>query len=382
MGSAAFPVIAPALAPNLGVEPSLVGYQISLIYGTAMAASPFMGNLVPRWGACRAMQVGLMATVLGLLLAMTGTFAMLLAGSILMGLSLCVMQPAPAHLLFRFTPPENRNLIFSIKQTGIPLGWALMGAIAPAVTIALGWRGALGVVVAIALATAAAIERPRAIWDDERSAPAAGRRGLLVGFQLVWRYPPLRWLSLMSFCFAFVQLCVSTFGVTMLVEELGYSLVAAGFLLSLVFAVGVTARIAWGWIADLVGDSLFILAALGSVMLICCVVLTFISSGWPSWTLMLVFVVFGATAVAWNGLFFAEAARLAPRGQVSPSIGGAMVWNYGGVLAGPALFALSYKLIGSYTGTFWLLVLVGASGCMFLAAAIASTRAERSSATG
>ena len=71
MGSSAFPVIAPALATSLGIEPSLVGYQISLIYGTAMAGSPFMGNLVPRWGACRAMQVGLVATVLGLLLAMT-----------------------------------------------------------------------------------------------------------------------------------------------------------------------------------------------------------------------------------------------------------------------------------------------------------------------
>ena len=116
MGSSAFPVIAPALATSLGIEPSLVGYQISLIYGTAMAGSPFMGNLVPRWGACRAMQVGLVATVLGLLLAMTASFSALVVGSILMGLSLSVMQPASAHVLFRFTPAGNRNLIFSIKQ--------------------------------------------------------------------------------------------------------------------------------------------------------------------------------------------------------------------------------------------------------------------------
>jgi MFS family permease len=379
MGSSAFPVIAPALAVNLGVEPSLVGYQVSLIYGTAMAASPFVGNLVPRWGACRAMQVGLIATVLGLLLAMTGTLATLLAGSILLGLSLSVMQPAPAHLLFRFSPPENRNLIFSIKQTGIPLGWALMGAIAPAVTVALGWRWALGVVMVASLATAVAIQAPRAVWDEDREAPAADRSGLLTGFRLVWRYPALRWLSLMSFCFAFVQLCFSTFGVTMLVEELGYSLVAAGFLLSLVFATGVTARIVWGWAADLAGDSLLILVALGVGMVICCVILTLISSAWPGWALMLLFVVFGATAVGWNGIFFAEAARLAPQGQVSLAVGGAMVWNYGGVLAGPALFALAYKLVGSFTGTFWLLVVVGAAGCSFLAA-FAITRRGRAAA--
>lgn len=377
MGSSALPVIAPALAENLGVEPSLVGYQISLVYGTAMACSPFMGNLVPRWGACRSMQIGLIATALGLLLEMTGNLAMLLVGSMLLGLSLSVMQPAPAHLLFRLTPPENRNLIFSIKQTGIPLGWALMGAIAPAVAVALGWRWALGVVVAVSLAIAAAIERPRTTWDDERVTPAGARRGLLAGFGLVWRHAPLRWLSLMSFCFAFVQLCFSTFGVIMLVEEIGYGLVAAGFLLSLVFATGVAARIVWGWFADLAGDSLLILVALGVVMLICCVLMTFISTAWPGWALLLLFMVFGATAVGWNGLFFAEAARLAPQGQVSPAVGAAMVWNYGGVLAGPALFALAYRLIGSYTGTFWLLVLVGASGCAFLAAAFAITRPAR-----
>jgi len=380
MGSSAFPVIAPALAVNLGVEPSLVGYQVSLIYGTAMAGSPFMGNLVPRWGACRAMQVGLITTVLGLLLAMTASFAALLAGSILLGLSLSVMQPASAHLLFRFSPPENRNLIFSIKQTGIPLGWALMGAIAPAVTIALGWRWALGVVVMASLATAAAIQPQRAAWDDDRRALAADRRGLLAGVGLVWRYPALRWLSLMSFCFAFVQLCFATFGVTMLVQEIGYSLVAAGFLLSLVFAAGVTARILWGWVADSAGDSLLVLVVLGLVMVICCIVLTLLSGAWPAWALILLFVVFGATGVAWNGIFIAEAARLAPPGQVSPAVGGAMVWNFGGVLFGPAVFALTYKLVGSYTGTFWLLVLVGASGCAFLATAFALTRPARAMA--
>ena len=374
MGSSGFPVIAPALGAALSVEPSLVGYQVSLIYGMAMAGSLFMGNVVPRWGACRAMQVGLVATALGLVIAMAGTLATLLAGSILLGLSLSVMQPAAAHLLFRYSPPENRNLIFSIKQTGIPLGWAAMGAIAPALTIALGWRWALGVVAVVSIATAALIQKRRAQWDDDRGGWAGARRGMLSGLRLVWRYPALRWLSLMSFCFAFVQLCFATFGVTMLVEEVGYSLVAAGFLLSLVFAAGVMARIVWGWLADLIGDSMLVLVALGALLVVCCVILTFVTRAWPGWALMLLFIVFGATGVSWNGIFTAEAARLAPPGQVSPAVSGAMVWNFGGVLVGPALFAFCYKLVGTYTGTFWLLVLTGLCGCAFLAAAFTMTR--------
>lgn len=377
MGSSSFPVIAPALGAALSVEPSLVGYQVSLIYGVAMAGSPFMGNVVPRWGACRAMQLGLMSTALGLIIALTGTVSTLVAGSILLGLSLSVMQPAAAHLLFRFSPPENRNLIFSIKQTGIPLGWASMGAIAPAVTIALGWRWALGLVAAVSVATALVIQSQREAWDDDRGGPGGDRRGLLAGIRLVWRYPALRWLSLMSFCFAFVQLCFATFGVTMLVEELGYSLVAAGFLLSLVFAAGVTARIVWGWLADFIGDSMLVLVALGAILVICCIILTFVSSTWPGWALMLLFLVFGATGVAWNGIFTAEAAHLAPAGQVSSAVGGAMVWNFGGVLVGPALFAFCYRLVGTYTGSFWLLVLTGLCGCAFLAAAFTMTRPAR-----
>ena len=92
---------------------------------------------------------------------------------------------------------------------------------------------------------------------------------------------------------------------------------------------------------------------------------------------MLLFIIFGATGVAWNGIFTAEAARLAPPGQVSRAVGGAMVWNFGGVLVGPALFAFCYKLIASYSGTFSLLVVTGACGCAFLAAAFVTTRPAR-----
>ncbi len=39
-------------------------------------------------------------------------------------------------------------------------------------------------------------------------------------------------------------------------------------------------------------------------------------------------------------------------GQVSIATGGAMVWNFGGILAGPAAFTLVYELLGSYARTY------------------------------
>jgi hypothetical protein len=52
MGIAVFPVLAPRLAAELGVEHSIVGYQMSLIYGAAAVSSPFLWWMVTRRGAC------------------------------------------------------------------------------------------------------------------------------------------------------------------------------------------------------------------------------------------------------------------------------------------------------------------------------------------
>ncbi|MCC7485212.1 MAG: MFS transporter [Burkholderiales bacterium] len=368
MGVTVFPVIAPKLAADLGVEPSFVGYQVSLTYGVATAAAPFMSGMVLRWGASRTMQVGLGCTALAMLLAMSPSLWVFVVVSGLLGLGVGVMAPASAHLLFRYTPERHRNTIFSLKQTGIPLAWVLMAAVAPAIALAFGWRWALALALATALCVAGAIQLRRAQWDDDRRGWAARSPGLAAALRLVWRRPALRWLSVMSFCYTFVQLCTVTFAVTALVEEGGYTLVTAGLVLMLTSAAGVACRLAAGWIADLAGSSR-VLAALGVVMMACSVGLGLSSPAPPGWVFCALIVVLGASATAWTGVFFAETARRSPPGQVSLATGGAMAWTYGGVLLGPALFAACYKLVGSYAAAFSLLGAVTAAGLVALRAA-------------
>lgn len=91
-------------------------YQISLTYGAAMFAAPFMSTLIRRWGACRATQAGLGFCGIGLALGLASNLWGLVATSVLPGVALSVLVPASAHLLFRFSPPQNRNLVFSLKQ--------------------------------------------------------------------------------------------------------------------------------------------------------------------------------------------------------------------------------------------------------------------------
>jgi predicted MFS family arabinose efflux permease len=376
MGIAVFPVVALALAADMGVEPSLIGYQMSIVYGAATLSAPWLSTGVNRWGACRATQVGLAFCVLGCLLAVTSNIVALVVASLFLGFSVTMMTPTSAHLLMRFTPAQNRVFLFSLKQTGVPLAWALMALIAPPITQAYGWRWSLLVVMLVAGGTALALQPVRAHWDDDRHTLAAGRASALEGLRVLWHRPTLRWLVMSAFCLAFVQLCLGTFLVTMLVKEAGYTLVAAGFMLSVTQIAGVTGRIVCGWLADRSGKSLHLLRALSLVGAVCCPIVALITPAWPMPIVVLFFFIFGASSVGWNGLYVAEIARRSPPGRAGTTTGGASVWNFGGILAGPAVFATVYRGTGSYAFTYVLLSIVGLAGSAFVMMAIAAARRE------
>ncbi len=365
MAVAVFPTIAPSLAASLGVEPSLIGYQMSLLYAAPMLITPFVGSLIVRWGACRATQTGLGLSVLAMLLSLMASLPALAVASVLAGAAIGVLTTASAHLLFRFSPPAIRNIVFSFKQTGVPFGWAVMALVAPPVTLAFGWRWALALIIAYALVMIAVLQPVRAAWDDDRVPGAPLLPRATGGLVVMWRRPVLRNIALMAFWCSFVQLCFGGFTVTMLVEEMGYTLVTAGWLLALGQLAGVAGRVIWGWLADAT-DALAVLRWVNLVTIACCVLTAFVTPAWPAAALALLFVVFGASAVGWNGVFLAECARRSPPGQVGVATGGAMALNFAGVVVGPAAFSTVYKMTGSYTATFGWLTLAAAMGLVFL----------------
>jgi predicted MFS family arabinose efflux permease len=360
MGIAVFPSIAPRLAAEMNVAPATIGYQMSLIYGAAALSSSLMSFAVPRWGATRTTQTGLTLCVIAMLLALTASLPALAFTSVLLGVAMTLLTPAAAHLLFRFSPPQNRNFIFSLKQTGVPLAWTIAALATPGITLAFGWRWAIAAVLIAALVCVIALQRVRSRWDDDRRPDAAMRVNPLSGLAEIWRYPVLRWLSIASLCLAFVQLCIVTFLVTMLVQEADYSLVAAGVMLSLVNAAGVGGRVLWGWLADRTGASLRLLRTISIASTAGCLIAAFLGPSWPTAIVALFFILLGAAAVGWNGLFLAEVARWSPRDRVSVATSAAMTWNFAGILVGPTLFATVFKMVGSYRVTYGALALVAA----------------------
>ena len=371
--------IAPEVGHALGVPASLIGFQISLVFGGAAASSLFAGGLVSRCGACRSSQFSMLLVAAGCALATVPTLGTLILASLVIGFGYGMTNPSAATLLIRFAPPHRRNLIFSIKQTGVPLGGVMAGLIAPPVALAFGWQAAPAMVAGFALLMAAALETVRRSWDKEREAGAPADEGPFEGLRLVWRMAPLRWLSSGCFCFSFTQLCLVGFLVTMLVEEVGFTLLEAGFALSLTQVMGVAGRVIWGWVADRVGDGLGVLAALGLLMALSAGFSMTLGPAWPPNAVLLAFALFGATAIGWNGIYTAEIARLSPPGTVAMATGGSLSVIFAGVIVGPSVFAALYAGLGSYTATFALPALVSLVGAL---AAVAGRGAARRDGAG
>ena len=365
MANSTLPTIAPKLAEALGIEAVLIGYQVSILFGGAVVGTLFGGAFVRRYGACRTLQTSLAFSAAGLIMMMVPSVTAIVAGSLVAGFGQGVLNPATAHLLVKYTPPKRRNLLFSIKQSGVPFGAMLVALTAPAVALAFGLQAALLFVFGMSVAVLGATLPVRATWDDDRNPRADLSQQKLGGVPLVLRDASLRWISFAGIAFSAMQRCLVTFTVIYLVSERGYSLIEAGVMLSVMQVGGVVGRLVWGWIAD-VYSSIAVLLAIAAITFVDTFALMSLEADWPRIAVLAVFFVFGLTAQGWNGVLHAETARLSPPGMASVVAGGSTFFVFGGVLIGPSVFALLYGVIGSYSVTFGIVAVCSVAGAVLL----------------
>lgn len=133
--------LAPIIAIALDVGPEAVGFQISLIYTSGALISALAGTLVNRFGGCAISQAAMVLGALGCTVIASGSLLLMAFGSVLIGISYGLTNPAASQILNRLTPSHRRGLVFSIKQTGVPLGGVLAGLALPGVAIFFGWQG-------------------------------------------------------------------------------------------------------------------------------------------------------------------------------------------------------------------------------------------------
>lgn len=359
-GTLILPAIAPRAAAVLNVPSAWVGIQVSLAYAASTVISLFSGRFVRRFGAVRMTQLSLAAMAAGMLSLATGSLPMMAMGSLLMGAAYGMPSPAAAHLLARFTPSGRRNLMFSLKQTGVPLGGVLAGFLAPPLASASTWNAPLIAAAVIGLVFAALFFPLRAFWDDDRKPDFPLSGALAESIRILLARGPLRYLAAVGFFLAAVQLCVVAFLVVLLVEEYGFTLITAGAAMAATQVAGVCGRISWGFTADVLRDGLKTIVIITAASAVLAFLLTLIPASAPAWLIVLVLCGLGATAIGWNGVFLAEAARLAPAGRVSEATGALLSTSFLGIFLGPSSFAAAVPLMGGYRTGFVLLAAVSA----------------------
>jgi MFS family permease len=349
MSAVAIPVLTPVAAGELGVPASYVGIFMSLLYLGATVSAPVSGYFIDRFGPIGVSQVCLILTALGLGAVSIPSVPMVVVGTLLMGVGYGPVTPASSHVLVRTTPASMMSVVFSIKQTGVPLGGALAGAVVPQLVGYFGWKLSAVWVGAASLLLCAGLHPFRQQFDCERSKHARlSWLNIIRAIHMTMSQSELRRIVISSFFFSTMQLCLISFIVTYLIGDIGMTLVEAGMILSAAQVSGVIGRVVWGALADRFVKPRFMLGLLGIGMTAGALSAAGFSPQWPYAAILIVSAMFGAAAIGWNGVYLAEVARVATPEHAGMATGGSLFFTFCGILLGLPAFSLIIDTTGSY----------------------------------
>ena len=353
------PVMAPIAAKDLAVSPAMVGVYVAITYAGAMFSSLTSGTSVTRFGPIRVSQLGLILCASGLSLCAVPWLPAIGLGALLIGLGYGPITPSSSQILARTTPAHQMSLVFSIKQTGVPAGSMLAGAIVPSLMLGIGWQLSLISVALVCLISALLSQPLRDQMDDQRQPGLQLKLSTLMApIRMVLSHRSLATMAGCSFMFSIVQMSLTTYLVTFLHDDLTYGLVAAGLLLSITQAGGIVGRIVWGYLADQFFSPQKMLAGLATSMALCAAATPLLLPILPVYGVWTLLLLFGASAIGWNGVYLAEVARQAPEGKASVATGGTLTFTFLGVVIGPPLFGALSTLFGTYGAGFWALAAI------------------------
>jgi MFS family permease len=320
---------------------------------------------VRRFGGVRVSQCALVLLAAGATTAVWGEPAALLGAAMLIGAGYGLSNPAATAVLGRHVPVQSSGLFFSMKQAGVPIGVALAGLTLPAGLVWLGWRTSVALAAATCIACALwlvlvlkRLQRPASDGASESGSPptnptprpsAAARLTTWVApLTTVLRDPLLRRLGLLSLVYAMAQQCFVTFLVSLLHFQLRMPLAVAAAVLAASQAASTVARIGLGHASDRWMPPQRLLAALGLVMAACMLALAGSAHGGHGMLATAAALACAATAMGWNGVFFAALVRSVPTHRLADISGATQFLTFTGGMLGP--FAASHMIAmgGSY----------------------------------
>lgn len=351
------PIVATAMSEEFGWSGSSIGYLTASNALGGLMILVVGSSMLRQIGGTRSLQLALVVGTASMGLFYYPSMAVALVACFAMGMSNGAANPAGSEVLQRFSPPEMRNLMFSVKQAGVPLGGMIAGLCIPMVIALIDWRLALLVCAVIVLVPTALTWRLSEILDVRDSAKRRrssvlptlqSLRMLSVPLASLGNNRGLLKMSIVGSLFAVSQSCWFAFTVVYLVDRLGFSLSLAGAIFAVMQVGGVVGRIALGWLSDRLGSATGSLSIAALFSAGTTILLGFTTPQWPLWSLMVLAFVAGCSAASWNGVQIAEVARRSPAHQISETAAGASILVSLVNIVAPAAFAATVAISGRY----------------------------------
>lgn len=341
-------VIAPAIITDLKIAPAWVGVYFGMTAAASLVVQLGCGSFIVRYGALRMSQIALVLVAAGTAISTLGTPWALIASAIIAGGGGAVSTPASSHLLARCTTPKYLPLVFSIKQTAVPAGLLLAGALGPQLTEWLGWRSTM-LYCAVSCVVFGAMLQPVRNTFDTDCVPTRSFQFSDFGNTLksVLATAELRTLSFACLAFNGLQSTVTAYFVVYL-TTIGYTPVAAGFVFSVAVATAVPCRILWGWLGSTHVTPRAMMAGLALGMAGSVALFALTGPVWPTLLIGAIACVLSATALSWHGILLAETARAAPGDMRGGITGGVLSFGQVGALSLPLLYSGLLDVTGSY----------------------------------
>lgn len=360
------PVLADRLAEDFGISRGWLGFYLFIQNFVAIMAAVGCGGFILRYGPLRVSQIVLFLMAGSIFVVSTGVLWLYPLGAILLGLS-AVSTPASSHILARVCPPRLAPLIFSVKQTGVPVGSLIGGLLLPfllglviysatlGTTIRLGTYGTAFMMGLIVILVGIGLQPIRAYFDAERRPETKLSFGdMPQTMRRVLGTPALRDISFAAFAFGGLQSLFAGFFILYLVDGLNFTEIEAGSVYAVASLSAIFARIVWGILGGSYVSPRIVLGAIGLLGGFASIWMTQFDTSWTLAEITLVAVLYNTTAISWHGILLAETARLAPAEHVGGITGGVLAFTSVAMMFYPAIYGVLLATTGSYRSGFLL----------------------------
>lgn len=356
----ALPILADRIAEDFGISRAWLGLYLFIQNITAIIAAMGCGGFIIRLGAWRVSQICLTLMGTSLLVIASGQLWMYPVGAVLLGAG-AISTPASSHILARYCPRHLAPVIFSVKQTGVPVGSLIGGLLIPALlgvgfyiatigeSVYLDAYGAAFVAALIVYSMAILLQPFRAFFDSDRDPSVRPSfSGVLETMKIVLSTPRLRDLAFAAFAFGGLQSVYAGFFILYLVDGLEYSEIDAGMIFAIASFTAVIARIAWGWLGSTLVSPRVVMGSIGFLGFVAAVLMGNFDFGWSSGLITAVAILYNISGLSWHGVLLAETARLAPPDKVGGVTGGVLAFTSVAMMTYPAVYGGMLAITDSY----------------------------------